>query len=66
MSRGSEPDGQCIRCGEDAPAGGYCAVCRVEARVEVTGGIRQLAQYLAAWAAFDEWCERQADGPATG
>ena len=58
----------CIRCGKDevADALDYCTVCVVQTRVEVSGGIRRLAQYLAAWAAFDDWCAGQSDDPAPG
>jgi hypothetical protein len=48
----------CIRCGEhettdDRP---YCVHCTFAVRAEVEDGLRRLSGYLAAWAAFDEWC----------
>ena len=47
----------CISCGDDPPAdaSGYCKPCQLEARREVTVGMRRFGDYLAAWAAFDEW-----------
>ncbi|HZT91446.1 MAG TPA: hypothetical protein VFA05_05340 [Gaiellaceae bacterium] len=48
----------CIRCGdEETPADrAYCVHCTFAVRAEVEDGLRKLASYLAAWAAFDEWC----------
>jgi hypothetical protein len=48
----------CIRCGEhetlaDRP---YCIHCTFAVRAEVEVGLRQMAEYLRAWAAFDDWC----------
>jgi hypothetical protein len=56
----------CIRCDEaEAPeALGYCTHCAVQVRVEFTHGFRRLRQYLAAWAAFDEWLRSREAGPA--
>ncbi|HVV57038.1 MAG TPA: hypothetical protein VHC45_01655 [Gaiellaceae bacterium] len=49
----------CIRCGEHETTTGrpYCVHCTFAVRAEVDEGLRRLASYLAAWAAFDEWCE---------
>jgi hypothetical protein len=33
-------------------------------RIELAAGLRRLADYLAAWAAFDDWCRRSGSGPA--
>jgi hypothetical protein len=48
----------CIRCRALAAPEplGYCAVCALHVRVDATRGFRRLAEYLAAWAAFDDWC----------
>ena len=49
----------CNRCGEhparsdDEP---FCPVCVISIKVEVARGLTQLAGYLRAWAAFDDWC----------
>ena len=56
----------CIRCGKDEAhkATEYCAPCAVQARVEVLSGMRRLGEYLAAWAAFDDWLRARGTGPA--
>ena len=56
----------CIRCRDiEAPEPlGLCAACTVQTRLEITEGLRRLAGYLAAWAAFDEWLRRA--GPERG
>jgi hypothetical protein len=48
----------CIRCGEhEVPVGRpYCIHCVFAVRAEVDEGLRQLEDYLEAWAAFDTWC----------
>ena len=49
----------CCRCG-DHPARSaeepFCPICVISVKVEVARGLTQLAGYLRAWAAFDEWC----------
>jgi hypothetical protein len=49
----------CIRCGdhETLPDRPYCIHCTFAVRAEVEDGLRQLAEYLGAWARFDEWCK---------
>jgi hypothetical protein len=57
----------CIRCGNEEAheATGYCAPCAIQARIEVLTGMRRLGEYLAAWAAFDDWLRaRGTGGPA--
>jgi hypothetical protein len=51
----------CIRCKHaDAPEPlGYCAVCALQARIEIGAGMKRLAAYLAAWAAFEDWLAAQ-------
>jgi hypothetical protein len=51
----------CIRCGEreTAPDRPYCVHCTFAVRAEVEDGLRKLADYLSAWAAFDAWCASQ-------
>lgn len=47
----------CIRCKTmEAPQPlGYCPVCALNVRIELATGFRHLAEYLGAWAAFEEW-----------
>ncbi len=49
----------CLLCDQpDAPElDGFCPACLVPFRIEVVSGLRQLGEYLAAWAAFEEWCD---------
>ena len=51
----------CIRCrSAEAPHPlGYCPACAVHTQIEVAGGLRQVAAYLAAWAAFEDWLRMQ-------
>jgi hypothetical protein len=48
----------CIRCGENEtpPNRPYCVPCTFAVRAEVEDGLRKLADYLGAWAAFEAWC----------
>lgn len=66
MDATAEERDKCIRCGDvEAPdAHGYCAACLQEARVEVSTGIGRLGEYLAAWAAFDDWLRARGAPPA--
>ena len=66
MPEAHEDMSSCIRCGdvETADGEGYCKSCVLEARVEVSAGMRRLGEYLAAWAAFDEWLQARGAGPA--
>jgi hypothetical protein len=59
---------KCIRCTTaKAPEPlGLCTTCVVQTRIELASGIRRLGEYLAAWAAFDDWCRSRGAGPATG
>jgi hypothetical protein len=52
----------CIRCQEQETSSDrpYCVHCTFAVRAEVEGGLRRLADYLGAWAAFDAWCAAQA------
>ena len=47
----------------------YCVHCTFVVRAEVEDGLRKLAAYLGAWAAFDAWCDargtRAAAAPGT-
>jgi hypothetical protein len=56
----------CIRClTTTAPEPlGLCPACVVRTRLELASGLRRLTDYLAAWAAFDEWCRTRRDGTA--
>jgi hypothetical protein len=56
----------CVRCGERAALEpvGCCPVCLIQTRIEFVAGLRRLGEYLAAWAAFDEWCRAERRGPA--
>ncbi len=56
----------CIRCcqvetSSDRP---YCVHCTFAVRAEVEDGLRGLAEYLGAWAAFDAWCAGRKPGAA--
>jgi hypothetical protein len=53
----------CIRCGEHEtlPDRPYCIHCTFAVRAEVEEGLRHLAEYLGAWAAFDEWCRARGE-----
>jgi hypothetical protein len=47
----------CIRCNTasaQSPAG-LCSACTIETRIEIRRGLSQLTDYLACWAAFDDW-----------
>jgi hypothetical protein len=48
----------CIRCSDETtlPGRPYCIHCTFVVRAEVEDGLRKLAEYLSAWAAFDAWC----------
>ena len=57
----------CSRCGT-APVTeplGLCGPCVVNVRVECVAGLRRLGEYLAAWAAFDDWLRLHRGGSAT-
>jgi len=51
----------CIRCrSAEAPEPlGLCPACVMHTRVEIVDGLKRLASYLAAWAAFDDWVREQ-------
>jgi hypothetical protein len=55
-----------VRCGERAASEpvGCCPVCLIQTRIEFVAGLRLLGEYLAAWAAFDDWCRAERRGPA--
>ena len=48
----------CTRCGEHPASGdeSFCPICVISIKVEVARGLTELAGYLRAWAAFDDWC----------
>jgi hypothetical protein len=56
----------CIRCHtvDIAEPLDLCPSCSVHTRIELATGLRRLAEYLAAWAAFDEWCLKHRGRPA--
>jgi hypothetical protein len=47
----------CIRCcaREASWPDEMCGPCAFYTRIEVARGLRRLGDYLAAWAAFEEW-----------
>jgi len=51
----------CVRCRQaEAPEPlGLCAPCAMHTRIEIGDGLKRLASYLAAWAAFDAWLREQ-------
>jgi len=50
----------CIRCREVEAAGelGLCDGCAISTCVEYLNGLEQLEDYLASWAAFEDWLDR--------
>lgn len=56
----------CVRChdAETPDPLGLCSTCAVHLRIELAAGLRRFAEYLANWAAFDEWCRRRGAGPS--
>jgi transcription elongation factor Elf1 len=56
----------CICCQErKTPIGFvYCTSCQRSLTLEVAEGLQRLADYLAHWAAFSEWCDRRSGVPA--
>ena len=58
----------CIRCGdhETLPDRPYCIHCTFAVRAEVEEGLRQLADYLGAWARFEEWCRARGENAVVG
>jgi hypothetical protein len=56
----------CIRCQEhDAPEPlGLCAACAIQVRLELADGLRRLADYLGAWASFEDWLDSHGLGAA--
>jgi len=56
----------CIRCHENETSADrpYCVHCTFAVRAEVEDGLRRLADYLTAWAAFDQWCESRTGSTA--
>ena len=58
----------CIRChirhaddGDD-----HCHVCAFATRIEAARGLQRLDEYLGAWAAFEDWLERNRHGALAG
>jgi hypothetical protein len=52
----------CICCGSphiSAPPG-LCLACSIDLRREFYSGLERLGEYLAAWAAFQDWEAEQA------
>jgi hypothetical protein len=51
----------CVRCREKEVSGSLslCADCTVATKDECSSGLIRLGQYLAAWAAFEEWLRRR-------
>jgi hypothetical protein len=47
----------CVRCGcpHICDPLGLCLSCSIELRQEFYAGLEELNEYLAAWAAFQEW-----------
>lgn len=49
----------CERCGEHpvtTDGESFCPICIISIKVEVARGMKQIASYLEAWAAFRDWC----------
>jgi hypothetical protein len=47
----------CALCGSPhiSEPPGFCLRCTIEIRREFYAGLERLNEYLAAWAAFEEW-----------
>lgn len=54
----------CVRCGcpHICDPLGFCLNCTIEIRREFYAGLERLMEYLAAWAAFEEWEAKQGAG----
>jgi hypothetical protein len=52
----------CVRCGcpHICDPLGLCLSCTIDLRQEFYAGLEQLTDYLASWAAFQEWEAEQA------
>ena len=62
---GGGAHGGCERCSGDAKGElRACPACVAAARKEASAGLRRMTEYLAAWAAFDEWCRTHDRGSA--
>lgn len=51
----------CVRCREKDVSGplSLCPDCAAVTKEECSSGLIRLGQYLAAWAAFEEWLRRR-------
>ncbi|HXH87191.1 MAG TPA: hypothetical protein VNI55_01110 [Gaiellaceae bacterium] len=51
----------CISCDErvSVEIDECCPRCLVPFRVDVAVGTRRLGDYLASWAAFQDWCDER-------
>jgi hypothetical protein len=47
----------CVHCGHPHISDplGFCLACSIEIRREFYAGLERLTDYLASWAAFEEW-----------
>lgn len=47
----------CIRCriAHTREPAGLCSACAIDTRCEIRRGLSELNDYLAFWAAFDDW-----------
>jgi hypothetical protein len=52
----------CVRCGSPHISDplGFCLDCTIDIRREFYAGFERLMDYLAAWAAFEDWQAGQA------
>jgi hypothetical protein len=57
---------ECIRCQEASAVEplGYCTTCFIDTKLEFAAGLRRLGDYLANWAAFEEWTRGDRRAPA--
>ncbi len=57
---------ECIRCREASAVEplGYCTTCFIDTKLEFAAGLRRLSEYLANWAAFEEWVRARRFEPA--
>ncbi len=49
----------CARCDEHpvrSEEERFCPICIISIKIEVARGLTQIASYLSAWAAYEDWC----------
>ena len=65
LGRALQRDVRSLRHDGREGAVGLLPTCVIHTRIEIVTGLRRLTEYLAAWAAFDDWCRAQGAGPTS-